>query len=269
MDNSELKLLVVILVLAALVGGAWYFRDSLFPPDPQPAVAPPAPELAPAAEAREPLHPLEPLEIHDSAGRELVPLPPLDDSDSYFLLALTDILGKDIEPLLVNDALIDRFVASVDNLTRSHVSEKIRPVGSLPGSLLVDASDVEDRYILSPENFRRYDLLVGLIASADVADAVAMYRRFYPLFQEAYVRLGYPDAYFNDRVVEVIDHLLATPHPDEPILLLRPHVLYQFANAELESLSSGQKLLIRVGADHAATIKQVLQDFHDRIAVSR
>jgi hypothetical protein len=58
--------------------------------------------------------------------------------------------------------------------------------------------------------------------------------------------------------VEVIDHLLTTPEPTDPIRLLRPHVLYEFADPDLAALSSGQKLLIRMGPDHMATIKQIL-----------
>lgn len=79
------------------------------------------------------------------------------------------------------------------------------------------------------------------------------------------MRLGYPNGYFNDRVVEVIDHLLATPQPDEPVRLVRPHVLYEFADPELEALSSGQKLMLRVGSRHAATIEHVLQDLRSQL----
>jgi hypothetical protein len=103
---------------------------------------------------------------------------------------------------------------------------------------------------------------------ADLEFIVATYRRFYPLLQESYLRLGYPDGYFNDRVVAVIDQLLATPEPEGPIRLARPHVLYEFADAELEALSSGQKLLLRMGRDHTARIKQVLSSLRTLIAAA-
>ena len=92
-----------------------------------------------------------------------------------------------------------------------------------------------------------------------------MYRRFYPLFQKSYERLGYPNAYFNDRVVEIIDHLLETPEAETPTRLVRPHVLYEFEDSDLESLSSGQKLLIRMGSEHAAYIKRALRGLRSRI----
>ncbi len=170
--------------------------------------------------------------------------------------------------MLVNEALADKFVATVDNLTRSHVSEKIRPVGRLSGTFAADATGNNGSFYLSPDNYQRYDLLVNLVARADLEVVTEMYRRFYPLFQESYVRLGYPNGYFNDRVVEVIDHLLVTPEPAEPVKLVRPHVLYEFAEPEFEALSSGQKLLLRMGSKHRARIKQVLRDLRVLIARS-
>jgi hypothetical protein len=95
-----------------------------------------------------------------------------------------------------------------------------------------------------------------------------LYRRFYPLFQKAYVDLGYPDGYFNDRVIEVIDHLLATPEIEGPVKLVRPHVLYQYADPELEQLSPGQKLLLRMGNEHSATVKEKLREFRGRIVAT-
>ncbi|MDH3408271.1 MAG: DUF3014 domain-containing protein, partial [Gammaproteobacteria bacterium] len=127
-------------------------------------------------------------------------------------------------------------------------------------------ADSDGPIYLSAENHRRYDLLISRIATADIDSIVDTYRRFYPLFQESYERLGYPDGYFNDRVVEVIDHLLATPQPDEPIRLVRPHVLYEFADPQLQALSSGQKLMLRVGSDHAVTVKRVLRDLRTQLA---
>jgi len=88
---------------------------------------------------------------------------------------------------------------------------------------------------------------------------VAVYRRFYPLFQQAYVELGYPKGYFNDRLVEVVDHLLAAPEIDGSIALVQPRVLYQFADPELEARSAGHKILLRMGPENAAQVKAKLR----------
>jgi hypothetical protein len=259
-NDPDVRLLILVILGAGLAAALWYFWDDIRPPADEPPVVQSAPMDAEQRGPREPIHPIAPLSSSEPIDGELVPLPPLDESDSYFLLALADIFGADLGRLLVNEALIDKVVATVDNLTRSHVSEKIRPVDRLSGTFAVDATGNSGPFYLSPDNYQRYDVLVNLMTRADLDVVAEMYRRFYPLFQESYVRLGYPNGYFNDRVIEVIDHLLETPQPSEPIQLVRPHVLYEFADPDLEALSSGQKLLLRTGGNHAASIKRVLRN---------
>ena len=258
-----MKWLIALLAAAAAAGLAWFLWDRIEPP-PEPA---PVEQQAPLADSgpAEPLHPVEPLSVTPGTG-ELVELPPLAESDRYFALALIDLFGPDVEPLLADEALVDKTVATVDNLTRGRVAEKIRPLGRLPGSFVVTADGENGPFYLSPENYGRYDSLINMLTGADLDELVATYRRFYPLLQEAFAQLGYPDAYFNDRVVAVIDHLLATPEPGEHIRLVQPHVLYEFADPELEALSAGQKLLIRMGPDHQSRVKAVLSEVRTRIA---
>jgi hypothetical protein len=227
-----------------------------------------APQSEASVSETSPQQPLHPLESSENGERDLVPLPPLDDSDSYFLLEVNQVFGAGIESLLLRDAIIDRLVTTIDNLPRDHVSEKIRPVRSLPESFAASASFDDAVFLLGAENHNRYDELVSRIAAADTDSAVDIYRRFYPLFQKSYERLGYPGAYFNDRVIEVIDHLLDTPVPAGPIELVRPNVLYEFKDPELESLSSGQKLLLRMGAEHAATLKPLLAELRTKLVSS-
>lgn len=228
------------------------------PVETEPPVETPAP-----AEPRRPQVPLHPLpQPDDMAGkeRELRPLPPLDQSDEYFRLELLDLFGEPLESSLVESRLIERLVTTVDNLPREQVAQRMRPVTGVDGQFLAEELEAVGEYRLNPENYRRYDTLVGLLAAADTARVADAYKRFYPLLQKAYVNLGYPDGYFNDRVVEVIDHLLATPDVTEPPKLVRPHVLYEYADPKLEERSSGQKLLIRIGPEHRQTVENKLRE---------
>jgi len=267
MNDPDVKLLILIVLIAGLAGAFWFFRDDVFPAVDEPVVIQAEPVVADEPARSEPVYPLSPLGSPGSIDHNLIPLPPLDDSDSYFLLAMIDNFGPEVGRLLVNEALIDKIVATVDNLPRSHLAEKVRPVGRLSTTFAVDATDESGQIFLGSDNYQRYDQLVNLLVNADLDEFAATYRRFYPLFQQSYERLGYPGAYFNDRVVEVIDHLLATPDSDERIRLIRPNVMYEFADAELEALSSGQKLLLRMGSEHAKEIKQTLRDLRARITL--
>ena len=266
MDDPDLKLLAAIIVVIVLGAAAWYYWDDIFaPPVPEAAVSPPAPVEAEAHDG--PKYPM-PEPTSDPVAEELVALPPLDDSDGYFLLEVSNAFGPALESLLVREGVIDRLVATVDNLPRGKLPEQIRPVGRLQDAFAPDAAG-DDTMVLGISSYARYDALVAQIYYADLDSVYDTYRRFYPLFQKAYERLGYPDAYFNDRLIEVIDHLLATPEPEGPIVLARPNVLYEFADPDLEALSSGQKLMLRMGPDNAATLKRLLQKFRDRLTQDR
>ena len=89
--------------------------------------------------------------------------------------------------------------------------------------------------------------------------------------------MGYPRGYFNDRLVEVIDRLLATPDTGQPLAVRltdvkgpiapeRPWVRYEFADPALESLPAGSKMLLRMSHDQRQRLKGKLTAF--RAAIS-
>jgi hypothetical protein len=259
-DANTNWVLPAIVVLAVAAGAFWYFQQQ---DEPVEAVdAPGEPEPVPA-EPSGPRYPV-PLPGSDAAG-ELVELPPLDDSDAYFELALLDVFGTALDDLLVESGLIEKFVTTIDNLPRARVAERVRPIRSIASAFVAESLDGDNAFVLSEENYARYVAFIDLFEQADSETIIDTYRRFYPLLQEAYVGLGYPDRYFNDRVIEVIDHLLQTPEPAVPPRLVRPHVLYVYADPDLEALSAGQKLLLRMGNDNANRVKDRLVELRERL----
>lgn len=271
MRKDVLQWLIPVLLALGLAAALWFYwwQSSRTPADIERDLEtePPAAveEQAPAA----PVHPLEETGDGPSAEPELRPLPALEESDEYFSLELSELFGENLAEQLVEQNLVERVVATVDNLPRERIADRIKPMSGVPGPLAVNEGEEEGEYVLAPENYDRYDAVVETVANANIADIEELYRRFYPLFQKAYTELGYPDGYFNDRVIEVIDHLLATPEPQGALTLVRPHVLYEYADPELEQLSPGQKLLLRMGNEHAATVKQKLREFRNRIVADQ
>jgi hypothetical protein len=262
------------LVLLVFTGYQLLQREE---PDETPA------EAVPAAQGEEPEPPPEPRypieeappapaatagpEPEEASAEPARPsLPPLEESDEPFTGAVDELVpdagDRDLE---FRDRLIRKIVTTVDGLERETLAERVRPLEPAPESFRVSGKVDGDLYILSPANYERYDGLVNAAAEVDLSRAADVYRRYYPLFQQAWAELGYPDSYFNDRLVVVIDHLLATPDVADPVRLVRPHVLYKFENPVLEGLSSGQKLLIRMGPDNRATVKTLLRQFRAEI----
>ena len=266
MENNDTRWIFFGLLVVTGAAAIWFFRDTLFPTEPVPAAPTAAPPAAEApAPAVEPLYPVPPIETRDTDG-ELIPLPSLDESDAYFELALLELFGPELSALLENELLIERTVGSLDNLGRERVPERMRPVGRLGSSFEVDGTGGDVGYMISERNYARYEDAVALFERASLDDMTDTYRRFYPLLQEAYSLLGYPEKHFNDRLVAVLDTLLATPEPDGPVELVREHVLFEYRDPSLESLTAGQKLLIRMGNDNAGRVKAVLRDLRQRIS---
>lgn len=180
------------------------------------------------------------------------------------LLALPGATGLD--RLIATDDVVHRFVATVDNLPRVSVASKVMLVRPADGAFAIDSDD--GRASLGRSNASRYVAYVRALQSLDTAPLVALYVRNYPAFQQAYRDLGYPNGYFNDRLVDVIDHLLAAPEPTEPPTLLQPKVLYEFANPDLEARSAGQKALMRLGPEGERAAKAKLRDLRLALTAS-
>jgi len=254
-------LLVVVAVAAA---GWWLLR----PQAPEPAsnavtTAAPEPgrpaEAAPAAPAS-PAHPLDPADLADAA------IPTLADSDAAAWDALAGLVqDASVLEVLLRDHLVQRLVVHIDNLTEPRIATRALAMRAVPGTLAVEDDGTSLR--LAAANAQRYDPYVRAFAQSDPQRLVAVYRRFYPLFQQAYAELGRPDAYFNDRLVEVIDHLLQAPEPVEPPRL-EPGTQgrFRFADPALESLSVGQKALVRLSPEQRGEVKRQLRAIRGALA---
>jgi hypothetical protein len=245
MNRQLIAGLVVATVLAA-GAGYYYWQQG----NHAPAKAPPA--SGPRVD-----NPLPPVAA--------TPLPALADSDDALAAELATLFHAAALPdLFYPTRLARRFVATVDNLPREQVAATVRLLR--PPETAFAVRGEEPSLSLAPENSARYAKYLELLAATDSHQAVALYRKFYPLLQQAYDELGYPGHYFNDRVVEVIDHLLAAPDVADPVPLIHPSVMYKFADPRVESRSAGQKALLRLGRDNAAAVKAKLREIRAQIA---
>jgi len=281
--------LLVLAIVAIAAGLAWWYwstQRAEAPPDIAPPSAsmsdPPATDMPPPSpvpeQAAGPQNPVEALAAPEAS------LPRLNDADARVTAALAELLGgqKSLSFLQL-DGFVRRLVATVDNLVRPQAAARMWPVQPTPGRFTVaggtgsTGSTGGAPTTIDASNAARYGAFVGFAETVNVERAAALYARLYPLFQEAYEELGYPGRYFNDRLVAVIDHLLQAPEPEGPVAVTlvevkgeyatpRPWTRYEFVDPELESLSSGQKLMVRMGVANERRLKARLAAFRERIA---
>ncbi len=256
MNRPLVPIIATILIIG--LGLGYYLVERRAEPPARPttvASAPmPASTAAPAARAAIE-HPVPGAASGGSGAASS--LPALDASDGPLRAALAGLVGADaLKRYLAPEDLIRRIVVTVDNLPRSKLPTDRLPVATPPGGFIANGGG--GHATLDPRNYARYTPLVDVLSTIDMRALAKVYFQFYPLFQSAYQDLGYPHGYFNDRLIAVIDQLLATPQPSAPIELVQPHVQYHFADPVLEGLSAGQKILIRMGPQNAMVVKAKL-----------
>ncbi len=265
---------VLVLVLLGGVGAAGYWYRSRPVHEGRAPVRTVRTVRAPVpAPVKEPLirHPIPPVPAPSARGAPGTvsaplppPLPPLDRSDPALERALAGLVGRArLEHWLRLKEIVRRVVVTVDNVPKRRLPLRYLPLRPAPGRLEVRriGGPTAGRYVLSAKNYARYTPYVDLLEAVDPKRLAAVYIRFYPLFQQAYRDLGYPYGYFNDRLVQAIDVLLAAPEPSGPVRLVRPSVYYKFADPRLEALPAGQKVLIRMGPGNERRVKPWLRAF--------
>lgn len=197
-------------------------------------------------------------ELQQEPETAIEPLPPLQESDPQVDESLAGIFGSDVvEQYLVKDQVISRMVSMVDSLTSRQVPPLVNPIKPAAGEMIVDVDG--EQLVLSPDNYARYDDYVQELQNTDSADLLNLYQRYQPLFQQAWQANG-GEGPFTQRLIEVIDELLATPDVPQPVYLAKPEAVYVFEDPALEAMSAGQKTLVRMGSANAVIVKQKLAE---------
>jgi hypothetical protein len=248
--------------------------------------ASPAPH-APPAPADEPVAAVPPVAVGSAvvaSAPEFAVRQPLDSASAAEAPAappdveatLSDLFGsKAVLSMFQTRDFARRVAATVDNLGRAHASARLWPVNPAPGRFTVQRLDDTD--VISADNGLRYTPYLLLLETVDMRQLAEAYVQLYPLFQRAYEDLGYPKRRFNDRLIEVIDLLLATPGPAGPLAVRlptingpiqpeRPWVLYEFDDPALQALPSGQRLVLRIGPVNERRLKARLAEFRGLVA---
>ncbi|OOG49249.1 DUF3014 domain-containing protein [Rhodanobacter sp. C01] len=249
----------VVVVLAVIAAGAYLAYKALHPgtvPTTAP-VLPAAPASAPTSAATSSIqHPIA--QAAAPASTSTAALPALDGSDASMAAALIALAGGgDLRSLLLPQQVIARIVATIDTLPRHALGTLMLPLHTPKGAFTV--TEIDGKTVISEQNAARYAPYMLIVDRVDPKALVAWYVHVYPLFQQAYRELGYPKGYFNDRLIVVIDNLLAAPTLVKPAALTQSGPFHVYADPSLESLSAGQRLLLRVGPANDAKIKAKLR----------
>jgi DUF3014 family protein len=241
--TSSSRLYIAIAVAALFVGGfgAWLWTRTSAPAKPA--------ATAPVSGTEGVLvPPAEPARA----------LPALAQMDT-FLRALIGALSShpQLARWLSTDDLIRQMADGIDKVSRGQVPRVavLRPQRDF--HILGTRSEMR----IDPASYRRYDALAAMVSSLHptaVADAFTTIR---PRLDEAYRALGRSENTVDEALMVALNELIATPDVRDPIRLRHGKgATYAFADPKLEALSPVQKLLIRMGPENSAAIRERLRE---------
>ena len=254
---SEGKIWAVAIVLSALaLGGLLYYSYHREQYLTSPQLTVPGANVGGAIAQPRRHYPIE--HVRGVPAAAATPLPALND-DAAILRTLTALPGGEgLRALLKPQALIQHIVATINALPDRSLGSNVLPLHHARGEFLVSTRDGVTTPSLA--NDTRYAPYMRVLQAIPTSALVAWYVRFYQLFQQAYQQLGYPHGYFNDRLIEVIDNLLETPdRATLPTLVHGRNGMWDYADPALQSLSIGQRTLLRMGAANSAIVKAKLR----------
>jgi hypothetical protein len=243
------RVAIVVVGLALLAAGgyfAWsYYRARAKPADvrvhTEQAVTSSAP-AKPVAEAAEDIT-LPPLDQTDAIVRELVAR--LSSHPKVAAWLATDQLLRNFTVVVFNVA---NGRTPVQFLTRLRPGEKFQ-VSNAAGGPVID-----------PRSYRRYDAYADALGALDARGTARLYATLKPRLQESYQELGNRDGNIDQALERAIRELLATPVVDGTVSLASTRVSYDFADPRLQSLSSAQRQLLRMGPRNMRIVQAKLRE---------
>jgi len=265
MKPVRIAIIFLLFLLASLAVVFFWPGKSSEPPSISELGIPPVTPLEAEPELRYPLPEVQPT-APGTDEQAIPPLPDLGQSDAFTKDLLTQLFGESAQKqLLAPQQFIRRMVLIIDALPRKNLPRQHLPVRAPDGRF--ETAGEEGAEVISSANFHRYAPYVKLAEAAPSEGLSKAYLRIYPLLEEAYGEMGHPKGYFHDRMIAVLDHLLATPEPKGPIPLVKHVTQYRYADPQLESLSAGQKIMLRMGLENERRVKTVLQELRGQLVV--
>lgn len=188
-------------------------------------------------------------------------LPSLNDSDSFVVESLQAFRnGVALIELLANDQLVRKFVVLVDNISRGQYPQSGLPYRGIETEMPVQSID-DNLFVMDESAFNRFDRIIDTFVALDTEQAVALYRILSPLFQQAYAEIGFRDVNFDDTLRLAVNTVLRSSNIEGPFQLVKPSVMFLYADASIENLQDVHKQLIRIGPENSAKVKAKLREF--------
>tara|TARA_Y100001970_G_scaffold266778_1_gene355881 strand:- start:4459 stop:5376 length:918 start_codon:yes stop_codon:yes gene_type:complete len=191
----------------------------------------------------------------------VIELPTLTDSDPFVFETLQTLKnGMVLVDALAEDQIVRKFVVFVENISRGEFPQTGLPYKGLGQEMPV--SEIDDNlFVMDQVAHSRFDQVVSTFVETDTDSAVAIYQMLLPLFQQAYAEIGFRNVSFDETLRGAINNVLRTTNMEGPYQLVKPSVMYLYADSSIENLAEVHKQLLRIGPDNTSALKAKLREF--------
>jgi Protein of unknown function (DUF3014) len=245
--QSRTIVIIAVVVVVVVIGGIWWWQR----PQPMPEVPPPAPPPV-----TQPAPRYDDLEVPATPAVQQPELPPLNDSDTFVRAEIAPVADPQLSQWLEQEDLVRRFAVVIDNAAGGEYPR--RQLGFLAPAGKFSVLEQNDRIIVDPQSYDRYDPFVDAVVSVEPQRAAALLKELAPLLTQAMQELGETDPDPLTAVKKGIAVALATPVTEGDVELVQPKVFYLYADPKLESLRPLQKQLLRMGPHNVERLKAYL-----------
>ncbi len=240
---------VLIGLLVAVAGlVTWYLIPRPAPEQLPPGEPAPAPPAAVAQTDEGTLSPQRPPPI------------PVQEGDAR----VRELIGRmSQEPELTKwlgvEGLLQRFTTAVSNIADGESPRMVLSFLAPEGGFQVIEIESEEKTLIDPKSYERYDAVARVIGSLNAQAAVPVWRELKPLAEQVYAEIAPPGRRFEQTFARSIDHLLEVPVPEGEVEVVPKGALYAYADPQWEGLSPAQKHLLRMGPRNIQLIQERLR----------
>ncbi|MBL4573250.1 MAG: DUF3014 domain-containing protein [Gammaproteobacteria bacterium] len=196
---------------------------------------------------------------------EFIELPSLNDSDDFVFEGLRALQnGAALIRVLADEQLIRSIVVFVDNINRGEFPQTSLPYKRIEPAMSVRNIDA-NLYVMEAAAHERFNQLIDTFVAVDTDQAMILYRTLQPLFQQAYAEIGSRNVDFDDTLRSAINAVLRSPNVEGPYQLVKPSVMFLYADASIENMEEMRKQLIRIGPQNTEKLKAKLRQFSEKL----
>ncbi|MCZ6711856.1 MAG: DUF3014 domain-containing protein [Gammaproteobacteria bacterium] len=256
----RIAFLIAGFALAALIAAAIRYLPDWFAEAEEP---PPAVVAEPRADPQSQTEPLLLPSAEILAPQPEIELPALDSSDAFVLERVSGFGFPD--SWLDRDDLIRRLAVVIDNAAQGGYPS--RQLGFLAPTGRFQIIERGGRMFIDPVSYERYDVYLDTLERIDPQTLANSLLLFEPLVVTGLRELGNQQPMVT-QIHMAISKITELPLLAEEVELVQPAVFYHYADPQLETLSSLQKQVLRMGPHNVQRLQNYLRAFQIAIAVN-